>query len=745
MTTGYITSSSSSGDNFEPNDALFKKYFCPSMFGINRRGETYRKDQKTFEDEVLLWCMNAISEGEGYIKGCRGYEGIDKAIDILIQVAKASNATPESLSSVFLNEIKRDIWENSAILSNIKPSTTYESRHNQDEEFKQHTKILNHLNEDWYEYNFVSNAIRGMNQWAFTCGTGYITPLFDPEASDRGGEIIPFVKGWADVLPVGMGDDLDIQRAYACIVRRELDYRTVVRKWPHKSHMIRPDRSEPSMFRKVASLVTGSSNIYELMSDSRKRSDSSPTIDVFYIYVDDFSINPLSKALPAGSLGSHPNASWSYDVPAVGEQFQIGFNPDGSIKTRKATREDARLYPNKRLIICTRICILYDGPSLYWHGKYPVVKYSPDQWIWSYLGYSLVAQVASLNDSLTSMMQMMEDSLKLQLDPPTMIDEQTPPNLAKKSLRQPGLKIRGRVQMGDILRTIHKDYAPKDVHFNYLKLLVENIARQLGTPDLRSLQQAKQVPGGDSVEKYFAAAGAIVTDMSMQMDKPLWELADMNRFNFFQFYSLPRRLRLLGKEGLTKEDLDFDPMNMIPATLPNESPSQVADNGNKVYSSTRLQRAKLHIANFSTSIERTSAHEITSMQRKLMKFQLAKVNPANGIISPETLAKEAGVKNWGVLKGDTELEKIASYLDIQTKLGIRKMLQEAAGQAMIQQAMQSQTPEGQAAEALKGLAGAAAGANGNGTLGHQLPGRPPEFQEAPRLEDKGDRSTITGS
>jgi len=129
-----------------------------------------------------------------------------------------------------------------------------------------------------------------------------------------------------------------------------------------------------------------------------------------------------------------------------------------------------------------------------------------------------------------------------------------------------------------------------------------------------------------------------------------------------------------------------------------------------------------------------------------MKFQLSKVNPANGIISPETLAKEAGVRNWGVLKGDTELEKIASYLDIQTKLGIRKMLQEAAGQAMIQQAMQGQTPEGQAAQALQGLAGAAAQAgNGNGALGHQLPGRPPEFQDAPRLEDKGDRSTITGS
>lgn len=744
----FIQSPSMSRDQFSPPDELFKKYFCPQMFGVDKRGNAYRKDTKTFESEVLAWCMDALSEGQGYIRACRGFEGVEQAIDQLIMAAKQTNATPEALSDVFLNETKRNIWENCAILSNLKPSTLYDTKYSQEDSLKQHVKILNNLNLDWYEVNFVSDAIRKMNQWAFTAGTGYIEIDFDPDQGDRGGELIPFVRGWADVLPIGMGGELDLQRAYACAIKKEMDIRSVWRRWPSKAGKVRPDRAEPSLARKVMSAITGSSNLYDLLSDPKKRNDDSPTVDVYYIYVDDWSINPLDQTLPAGTLGSHPKASWSYDVPALGREFQTGFDSLGKPTFRKAEYKDAKLYPNKRLIICTRTCILYDGPSFYWHGKYPVVKYSPDQWVWSYLGYSLVAQVVSLNSSLNSMLRMIEDSLKLTLDPPSMIDEQLPPNLAKESLRVPGKKIRGRVQMGDILKPIVRDYKPADAHFKYIELVIANNARQLGTPDLRALQQAKQVPGGDSVEKYMAQAGAIVTDMAMSMDKPLWEMADMNRYNYFQFYDLPRRLRLLGKDGLTPEDLDFDPMNMIPASLPNEAAvGSHPDTKEAFYESSRMKRAKIHVANFSTTIERTAAMEITSMQRKLMKLQLSKINPANGIISPETLAKEAGVRNWGTLKGDTELEKIASYIDIQTKIQLRKTLQEASVQAMIQQAMQGQTPEGQAAQAMQSLASAANGAGGNGEVGKQLPGRPPEFQGSPTLQNKndGERSTITST
>jgi hypothetical protein len=448
-------------------------------------------------------------------------------------------------------------------------------------------------------------------------------------------------------------------------------------------------------------------------------------------------------------------SSWGYEVPAIGEQIPIGYNRDGSVRTRRATVEDCYLYPNKRLLISTRTAILYDGPSYWWHGKTPLIKYSPDDWIFSYLGFSLAAEIKSMQTAAIKMRRSLEDALHLSIDPPLEIDEHMSSKnvAASTSIRFPGRRIRTKMAMGQMVRPILQAdaYRPGAEHFRMVDEIEQKMKEILGLPDLQALQRASQIPSSDSIEKFFSEAGAIVTDYSRSMDKPIYELADMNRFYFYQFYTLVDRIKILGKDGVSEQDFDFNPGTLIPSSLPNEpkrNPSTgLIDDAYGIYQSTDVERAKKHINNFRTSINPTSLHQITHMQRKLLYMQATKLNPL--LVDPETLANMLDIENWGHLEGDTVLEKVQSALKIQESFGLRTQFNQGLLQLLLQQMAQSQSPEGQLTGAMSNLAESLKGSlakegGGAGNLMSKPVGRPPDFDDAPELKNvPGQRTTIT--
>lgn len=728
----YITTSS---DSYQLPTEGSGSYTCPSI--LNKDGSFADKD--TLEKKILGWLREAVDEGTTYLRNCKAYDDIDTALDIILN--QIDTKLPNTISKIHVPIIKRDLKEVVAILSNIRPSWRYEPRANEPT-WQHQARIQNGLSKDWYERNFIDREIKKLLQLGVVEGTSYMSNIYNPYLPQpgglRGGIELKLYR-YNEVLPVQLPKNFNLQNAYAVILKDEMGINRARAMFPHKAHKIVPDRVSP--FTSKNTIITAAQNFWSAIwgENPKSQTSSGPVVDILYIYVNDYSYNPTDFTIPMGE------ASWAYEVPSLGSTIPDGYTKSGELKTRAAKLDDCKMYPNRRLIIATRTAVLYDGPSYWWHGQVPIIKYSPDDWIFSYLGFSMAAEVASMQDAAIKMRRSLEDALHLTIDPPLAIDQTMAAKTVAEStsIRTPGRRIRTKLAMGEMVKPILNPsfYKPGAEHFAMVKEVEERIKDILCLPDLQSLQKAKQVPSSDSIEKFFSQAGAVVKDMALSLDKPLYELADMNRYYFYQFYTVQDRIKILGKDGITEEDFDFDPGTLVPQALPNEPL-----NSKGVYDSTRLQRAKIHINNFRTSIERTSAYEVTNVQRKLLYMQATKINPL--MVSPETLAKVLGIENWGKLDGDTEIEKIKSAMKIQEQFGLKTKFDEFLLELLMQKIAQSQSPEGQLGGALNNLAQAVTssnGENGQKNIMSAPVGRPPTFSGPPKLEEKGDRTTITNT
>jgi len=129
---------------------------------------------------------------------------------------------------------------------------------------------------------------------------------------------------------------------------------------------------------------------------------------------------------------------------------------------------------------------------------------------------------------------------------------------------------------------------------------------------------------------------------------------------FFQFYDTQRRIWVMGQDGITEQDYDFDPGSIIPA---NE----------QGFVQTRMERARTHMHNFNFRITPGSLHQLNQTSRKLLYLQLLR---SGFKIDSETVAKALDIPNWGILPGQTVLEKWGTERDLDATIAAQ--MQETA-------------------------------------------------------------------
>lgn len=664
------------------------------------------------EQNVLGWLSEARQEGIAYLNTQPGYGDMDRAIDIISGLVNEKN--PESpTSKVSANLIKRDIREIVSVLSDLRDFWMFEAS---DHKWDEHANILNKLTNSWYHENFADLSIREALQYAATLGTGYLSPYWHPHAGGRfKGDIMLEAYGARDVYPVQMPPTHDLQQAYAVVIKQEMPITTAWRLWPHLRFVLKPDREVPTAAKNFTGnvIAAGKAVIDWIIGTEKNREDETtpfPVVDLFYTYVNDFAINTTGKAVPMGD----PGTNYSYIVPALNSDIPAGFNDVKQTVYRKATKEDCYLYPNRRLIISTRTVVIYDGPSYWWHGQVPLVKFTLDDWAWNYLGFSLVRDVASLQDSMTSHLRNIDDSASARLNPPFGADRSVPvTDFERFNPRLPGQRFRF-----DSLRTDKPFYFPYpiegydvpqwiiDRHLPYLSEMIHNL---LGTQDAQALLKARQLPSSDSIEKINEMASPIVRAMSRNMERSLRGLGGMIGSLFFQFYDTKRRLKVLGTDGITEEDYDFDPQSLIPADPDG-------------FATSRMERARIHQDNFKFKITPGSLHQINRQFTKMLYIQLRRMGFK---IDSETMSRVLEIPNWGTLPGKNVLEKWMHETGMDADLQARLM--------QMAQAMQQ---------------GGAPPDGGSGLPGQPTQkGRPPSGGQPAHLEsrDHGERTVLSES
>ena len=600
---------------------------------------TYRYPAQGADTQDLLGRLNdGRTQGETFLQSQRGYEDMDQAIDII--AGTNDRRRPASLSRISPNVLKRNIREIVASLSNIRPMWNFK---NDNRDYDDHSAILNKLLHSWYLHTFADRSIRKALQYAAVQSRGYVMPVWTKDFWCFGrGDIELKVLGPRDVIPEQIGPNNDLQKAYAVHVHEEVPINLAHAMFPAFQDLIVPDRSGPSNLRRGGSRIARFiSPVLDAVSRLRGReadNRSIPTIDLYWTYILDTSINMSGEDILMGE----PGTNWSYKVPYLGKKIPSGINDtEGRPLFRDAQPEDCQMYPKRRLVIWTRSCVIRDGPSYWWHGYCPVVPFSMDDWPWEFLGYSAIRDGASVQDSAQQLLRAIEDSANARLRPPLAYDEDafSKTFMERFDPRQPGQKVPFNLSMGEAMKIlVPANYYDIPVSFfTHIKDLFELIGNLLGVKDLTAIAKARQIPSADALEKISEMAGPLMVDMSRTMEASIRLLGEMVKGLFFQFYDARRRIQVMGQDGTTEEDYDYEPGSIVPSHMPGEPTDTKSP-------TSRTERSRWHMGNIFLEITPNSLHQITQSFRKMGLLQLKKMGFP---VDSWTIAEAWDLPNFG--------------------------------------------------------------------------------------------------
>jgi hypothetical protein len=587
------------------------------------------------DDRLRGWLREAIEQGYNHQKSQRAYPFLDKSIELLSGIDE--DPMPKSLSDVKVNRIRRNIRESVATLSNLRPGWGYK---NDNHSYDDQATLLTRLFRSWWSSGKPPQAIKQALQWAAVGGIAYLNPVWQVDMHGYGrGDIALNVYGPREVLFVQLPRDHNLQRAYAVIIIVETPIAIAHAMYPEFADKLEPSRDRPRNMRaaqsRVQRFLSPVMNWFGPGGRGREEEEVMwPVVDIAHAYVLDTTINMTAKSIMMGE----PGTSWEYEVPSYGSDTPSGINDPNThqMLMRKVTREEAMLFPMRRKVITALDSggdpqvTLYDGTAHNWHRQVPLVPITLDQWPWEQLPFGLAHDAWSIQKSNDRILRAIDDSINANLRPKLLYDE----SLVAKSVMDQidmrsadGMNIPANFQMGEVMKPLidpSKLQVPAGA-YQHLETMYKHMDYLMGVNDLTALAKAKQIPASDSIEKIREMAGPLVSDMSHGIEiNTLTPLGEMMKSMFFQWYNAPRRMQLLGVDGVTEEDWDFKPGDLIPSHLPGEDTQQPS----------RLpmwQRAKWHQNNFYFRVVPHSAHQITQTGNQLKVLQLIKagipINP----------------------------------------------------------------------------------------------------------------------
>jgi hypothetical protein len=685
--------------------------------------------------QFLSWSKEVVAEGTAFLKNQPAYSFIQDGLDMINGKRPANNAA--GLSDVQMELTIRNLKELVAAQTNLRIIPSFKT---QIKELAEQVPIQNDCFLAWQQSTFADRRIREAWQYAAACGTGYNLVTWEPNFYNRGkGDIALTALGPLDVMPVGLPKgQMNPQKAYCTAIRIRMPYHEAVRKFPKYADKIKPSRSSAmrggvvqAAAAKFASAVLRKFN--GAATDASEDKSTWDTVDVYYLYVDDNSVNYTGKEVPMGT----PGTSWYYVVPFVGMRIPVGDPTIGA--TREAGPEDCLFYPTRRLVKCTDTVCLNPDPmdqvNPYWHSAVPLIKYQADDWAWNYLGFPLTRGGASLEKANNTMERAIVDSSNARLNPARAYDRNLMAGPLAEAInpRIPGGVVGlDMTYGGDQFKPLldYRYYEFPDNVPEQIKLNEARITHQMGVADAQALSRARQLPSSDSTEKILEALGPLVKDQSRNMEESIMHMGTLWLSNFFQFYTAKRRLSIVGAKGVADQDFDFDPGSLVPS----DSPYTVGSMLHYRNGTPAFERARWHSDQFSFNITPYSIHELNSMTRKLFNLQLMR---AGFPIDWWTLAELFDVQNFSdgnpmYTTADGEQKEATTVLErwtVQQEMQIRA--------AVAQQ---------QAVAAAAGAAGGGApGGAGAGPPGGHQQGRPPSGQVPPTLEQKNRGGDPTSS
>lgn len=584
-----------------------------------------------YQRELLSWLLYALREGEALLLNEGDSENVDENIKLVMgQYSQFDGEInkPSYRSKHHTLRIAKNINDIASAITDFRPIWRHKTNNSM---YEHQGQMLDKLSEAWYYNNAIDLKMQLLAKQSLVARTAYAYMVYNPTLHNGKGDIDMLIKDYRDVIPIRPNSKISIQDAFGVIIRSRNTLNWGRARYGTLMTEVQPTAEGSALKQRMGKFRVGMSAL-DVLDAQRKPADdfAIPTYDHYEIYIKDPSINGSNAKVwvGPGPEGQHP---WGYYV-----------------------EPGKPLYPRHRLIVCANLThILFDGGNPYWHGMFPLAKLTLDPWAWSYLGKSAIADAKSAQFLAIELLQGITDASRKALNPGIITEKNTIPRelLKRFDSREPGWKLQVNPAVGQGIILEQPLPLPPYV-MDLRRELDQYIDHVMGVLDMRAMEQMKQLSGSTDVEALLEYLGPSIRTKGRILEVFMREVGEMMKCNFFQFYTMPRRIQMLGQNGMDFDDFDFDPSSLVPAfpkpTLQTGGASaDIETFYDKDGLKPRSERAIGHMQNFIFFLEPNSLLSLAKTQDKLMMLMLFRA----GVIDPVTLLETLEIPNIGELPG----------------------------------------------------------------------------------------------
>lgn len=232
-----------------------------------------------------------------------------------------------------------------------------------------------------------------------------------------------------------------------------------------------------------------------------------------------------------------------------------------------------RLYPRKRLMVFGGDENLYDSTSPYWYEGYPFAKLCLDPIVWGAGGLSKYRNLLPINCGMNEISAGVFDTIKKAINQAYVAKRGSvvPADWDRFFPEIPGQRIlmNNTADIRDI-RALDPPNLPAYV-FEFSRYLMGSFDRHAGSTDMGQLMKKKQVPGGEAMEQIRDAQSAPIRYEGRFIETFLRDAGRIAVSHYLQYFNRKDRYWILGDDGVTWSDYEWDPSTMIPANQARET------------------------------------------------------------------------------------------------------------------------------------------------------------------------------
>lgn len=556
------------------------------------------------DPRVLGWLREWTQEGDLINRSDPSYASIERAFQYVVgEQLSTEQRKLKYLPQIVINETRKAMQAHVSAITDFKPVVGWKGP----PEAQVQADLLNkYLLAEWVTL-MLDIDLGDCVKYALAGGTGDLVVDWDPHVP-LGGAHQFTARDPRDTLPLRPSYGRSIQSWEGCCLREEHSVNVLRGMYPTQAALFKP-ASDTALGKIMGRFRTGLSRLLspadpldQISSGTAgtARRSRRGAVVLYRAYFHDRTRNLTGKTLVLGTPGSN----WATTVAP-----------------------NAPLYPRGRLVVATDDAVIYDGPNTYWHGRFPVCRLKLWSVPWQFLGVPLFNDLLPIQDAINDTVHDARLGIRQWVDPDITYNRNAVSESTMKLMdpRRPGKRVKVMPGFGEPWKK--EDGPNPQVLAMCLELwqqLTTAFTDKAGTANLTALLGLRQMPSGDTIEKYYNALTPEIRSEARMVESFLSDLAALMKPNYFQFLSKAKRVQILGTAGQALADFDFDPNTLVPSTPLGSDPAKYKAELDPALT-TRDERASFIHQQLQFIVAPNSVLALDATERKMTNFQLARM------------------------------------------------------------------------------------------------------------------------